>query len=164
MFGPQSVSHPDICHGRRDSSQQGAVGTWSLMLWMEEEWQGSWVATQVAAKWQLSCQMGECHMLPSGTDKTHFRELRKPCTSQTDRWYQRERYKILLCGNWSVKPNKEFFLREELLINETINFNLLIRKTITSTVTWRKRKLLKWVHSTRSYPQLPFTIHLLSRH
>lgn len=33
---------------------------------------------QVAAKWQLACQMGERHMLPSGKHKGHSRDLRSP--------------------------------------------------------------------------------------
>lgn len=39
-----------------------------------------------------TCQMGECHMLPSGIHKTHFRELRKPALLK---WTDdaKERYK-----------------------------------------------------------------------
>lgn len=62
-------------------------GLWGLEsnALTEEEWQGSWVATQVAAKWQLTGWGWASVTCCPGIHKTHFRELRKPCTSQMDR-------------------------------------------------------------------------------
>lgn len=131
---------------------------------MGEEWQGSWVAAQVAAKWQLACQMGECHMLPSGIHKAHFRELRKPCTSQMNIWCQRGRYKILLCGSWWIK-SKYFFFTSRRTINKW-NYQVWFSNEGDKNFYWNLKKeiCLNEFILQDGYIQLPCSIHLLSRH